>query len=312
MANNNLTLIQSASSSTITFISAGGPLTTPDALMDKSIPTAGNYAYLMSVDQSYISTFDYTNEFTISVWFKTDQQAATSAIDEPKTMDLISIGDWSTDQGFSLQLTSRHSHDGDGADADGSFYVAVNLGTVGELYLNNHKGTAVNDNQWHNFVVTYNPSRKNTVTGKVGISQTVLMYVDGVRLNHKGEQSPSIGYDGTFNNSVTNQIPSMSAGSSSSNIFTVGDRRYQTAGGGVGADEMVYPFAGQISDIRVWNRALTDGLEALSALSATDTYGQTQIRPNPLSASGTYASGEIGCLWNNGYGDYNTTAGGCA
>tara|TARA_R110002167_G_scaffold137337_2_gene324297 strand:- start:344 stop:1462 length:1119 start_codon:yes stop_codon:yes gene_type:complete len=295
-----------------------------------------NYRYLKSTNTTFLDTFKYTNAFTLSFWMKTSEGTAQNVTDDLKTMDIFSVGDYSYDsgpnrgEGFKVQLSCENgvgSRTG-GADADvNEWYLSINLGGNSEAYadtrkLRNGQSTPgvdgawddegftsptaageISDGNWHNIVVSYDPARQ--LSGTIdqpghGAGQTVLFYIDGVRINTKGAADSHIDNEGTFTGNWNKKTPynvrrTGSVTANGADVLTIGDKFPLSSGITQNSgNTSTSPYGGQLTDIRIWDRILTDGIEDPSNLNVAET-----------DESASPATGEVGCLWNSGNSDLN-------
>jgi hypothetical protein len=298
-----------------------------------------NYRYLKSTDTNLLDVFKYTNAFTVSFWINTNEPTPTSG-DDLYSMDIFSVGDYSYNlwgtinngEGFKIQLTNSNQCNDrtGGGDADeDEWYLSINLGADTDAYSDSRKcrdgettlndGTGnwsdegfasavfageISDGNWHNIVVSYDPNRQQDSTygnAGYGAGYTILVYIDGVRLNTKGgggstdsHLDTNGAFTGNWSKKERYHVGYTSTGTAAGNgVLTIGDKYPLSSGieqnGGL---ESTSPYGGKIADLRIYNRILTDGIEDPSNLDVDET-----------DTRATTVSGEVACLWNNGNGD---------
>ena len=276
------------------------------------------------------------------MWVKVIDDAPTSDGNPYELMDLLSVGDFSlTDgsanlgEGFRIQLMSKYGPR-ESMDATlGEYYVSVCLGDADAVYMDTRKAPTsgpkwqdnnfpnvvaageISDGEWHNVVVSYDPRRQASSTYDdpgYGAGHTINLYIDGIRVNNKGNSTSSLDYGGSFNAGWDDKhayyVDKTSTGDGVG-VFTIGDSLDLSSG--TATLQYHYPFRGHITDVRVYDRALDDGI--MDALDVTDyttsdtaaasgwntNYTTWDHKNQSLSAS------EISCLYNSGSGDIQVT-----
>ena len=170
----------------------------------------------------------------------------------------------------------------------------------------------INDGNWHHVVVTYDPDRYCSSTWDVdgyGAGYALLVYIDSVRINGKGTTTGSGSKHLDYANATTwrdQQRYHVGADASNnsykSNTLTIGDIHPATDGFGADGFESTFPFAGELADFRIYNKALYDGLEILPY----DTNAQTVKNNDSSNVAVPAGDGSaISCLYNSGNGDLN-------
>jgi hypothetical protein len=297
---------------------------------------SSSYAYLSTNNTSLTDTFNYNtvSGATVSMWVKVVDTAPTVNGLEYELMDIFSVGDHSlTDgsynlgEGFRIQLMSKYGPRESMGDANGEYYVSVCLGAPGSVYMDTRKadtGTKWSDNnfpnviaageisdgEWHNVVVSYDPRRQLSSTYNTtgyGASNTICLYIDGIRINNKGSSTSSLDYGGAYDagwGETHAYDVGRTSGGDGVGVLTIGDSLKLAAG--TQSVQYNYPFAGYVTDIRVYNRSLVDDIEDTTDYTVTDTavasgwntnYTTWDHKNEALSAS------EISCLYNSGSGD---------